>query len=170
MKKILIIGCGASGKSTLARKLGHMLQIPVIHLDMFFWRSGWEETESNEWRNIVSELCKKETWIMDGNFGESADLRYAAADTVIFLDRSPIVCLSRWFKRYLRFRRGGRPDMTEGCIEKFDLEYLKWIWKFTKKSRPQIFKRIEKFGTHAKFVRLTSEKDVKNFLLNISKS
>lgn len=60
MKKVLIIGSGGAGKSTLSQKLGAKLAIPVIHLDMHFWKPGWVEAERTEWRANVEAMCKQE--------------------------------------------------------------------------------------------------------------
>lgn len=167
MNKILIVGCGGSGKSTLARELGKKMALRVFHLDMHFWKPGWVETERARWRECVTQLAQTEAWIMDGNFGNCADITYGAADTIIFLDRPPVICLFRWLKRFISYRNGGRPDMTEGCYEKIDLQYLKWIWNFPRHSRPKIFSRIEQYGNKAQFIRLTSDKEISNFIESV---
>ena len=67
MKRILIIGAGGSGKTTLARRLAERTGLPLIHLDQLYWHSGWQATPTEEWRSKVDELIAGETWIMDGN-------------------------------------------------------------------------------------------------------
>ncbi len=86
MRRVMIIGSGGSGKSTLARQLGKILNIEVFHLDAIHWKPGWVETPLDEWKAIIDELTKKETWIIDGNYGDcTMETRIQAADTIIFL-------------------------------------------------------------------------------------
>src|SRR5690349_18913828 len=99
MKRVVVIGSGGSGKSTFSRELGRATGIPVIHLDREFWRPGWEETPKDEWNALVAELLAGESWIMDGNFGGTREMRMQAADTIIFLDLPRRVCLYRILKR-----------------------------------------------------------------------
>ena len=118
MRRVLVIGCGGAGKSTLARKLGERLGLEVIHLDVHFWRPGWVQTPDEEWIPIVDELIEKESWIIDGSFNGTLDRRMARADTVIFLDLPRWRCLVRAIKRLLKYRAAtgptSRPDAPNG--------------------------------------------------------
>src|SRR5882724_2173258 len=114
MNKILIIGSGGAGKSTFAERLGQVLKIEVVHLDVLYWKPGWVETPKPEWRKTVAELVKRESWIIDGNYSGTFDIRLEACDTVIFLDVARAFCLWRVLKRWMLYRHGGRPDMAEG--------------------------------------------------------
>lgn len=86
MKKIMLIGSGVSGKSTLARQLGNILNIQVYHLDAIFWKPNWEGVSKEEQISIQTDLVKKDEWLIDGNYGGTLDIRMDAADTIIFLD------------------------------------------------------------------------------------
>src|SRR5262245_53158006 len=119
MNRILIIGSGGSGKSTLAKDLGEATGIEVIHLDKLHWKPGWVGPDKAEWHETVRCALEKESWIMDGNFGGTMEMRMAVADTVIFLDLPRMVCIRRALKRFIRYRGTNRPDMTKGCNEKF---------------------------------------------------
>src|SRR5947209_9630130 len=127
MRRVLVIGSGGAGKSTFARRLGKLLDLQVIHLDVNYWKPGWVETPKDEWRRKVEELAKGDAWIIDGNYSGTLDMRLAACDTVVFLDLPRTVCIRRVLKRVLTYRDGTRPDMAEGCTEKFDFEFLRWI-------------------------------------------
>lgn len=83
MKKIIVIGSGGSGKLTFSRLLGEKLGIPVIHLDQLFWQSGWTRRPTDEWLAQLNQELEKETWIMDGNFGATREMRIRHADTII---------------------------------------------------------------------------------------
>lgn len=112
MKRVIIIGSGGAGKSTLARRLGEKTGIEVIHLDMLYWKPGWVKTGKEEWCEIVRQATEKESWIMDGNFGGTFEMRAEAADTIIFLEISRLVCLYRVLKRLFFYRNTQRPDMA----------------------------------------------------------
>jgi adenylate kinase family enzyme len=114
MKKIVIIGSGGAGKSTLATQLGEMLNLEIIHLDKLYWQAGWVEPLKDEWKKTVEDLLKRDSWIMDGNFGGTIEMRLKACDTAIFLDFPRTVCLYRVIKRRLTYRNTSRPDMAEG--------------------------------------------------------
>src|SRR5215510_1198271 len=109
MKKILVIGSGGSGKSTVATRLGALLDLEVIHLDQFFWRPGWISLSPEDWAQTVTELLDRESWIIDGNYSGTLELRFRKCDTIIFLDLSRWLCLWRIVTRALRYRNANRP-------------------------------------------------------------
>jgi adenylate kinase family enzyme len=137
MQRIAVIGCAGSGKSTFARRLGERLGVSVTHLDALYWRPGWAETPKDEWRETVARLVADERWLIDGNYGGTLDLRLETADTVIYLDLPRRVCLWRVVKRWAMYGRRSRPDMAEGCRERLDPRFLKWIWQYPGNSRPK---------------------------------
>lgn len=165
MRRILLIGSGGAGKSTLARTLAERTELPLIHLDALYWRPGWVETPAAEWRGIVAGLLQREAWVMDGNFGSTLDLRLAACDTVIFLDLSPAVCLWRVMKRRLRYRGESRPDMTQGCPERLDLDFLLWIAFYRLRRRKAILgKLVAAAGNGKRAIVLNSDAAVAAFV------
>src|SRR5437879_8580011 len=82
MKRVLVIGSGGTGKTTVARRLAQRTGLPLIHLDLLYWRPGWQPTPGEEWHETVRRLVAGESWIIDGNYGVTLDLRVAACDTV----------------------------------------------------------------------------------------
>ena len=164
MKRILVIGSGGSGKSTFATQLGQLLNLEVIHLDKFFWKSGWVEPPRDEWLQTVSELVNRDSWIIDGNYSGTLELRMQRCDTIVFLDLSRLLCIWRIVKRNLRYRRGGRPDMAEGCLEKLDPKFVSWVWNYSRRSRPKVLKLIRTYADGKRIVWLRSKADVEKFL------
>ncbi|BAZ43015.1 topology modulation protein [Chondrocystis sp. NIES-4102] len=144
-KRIVIIGCCGAGKSTLAKILGEKLDLPVIHLDTYYWQPGWQETEENDWLTIQQELIKNSCWIIDGNYINTMDIRLAVADTIIWLDFNRYLCLWRVLKRYLQYSGKTRPDMATGCLERFNWEFLQYVWNFNQIHRPTILEQIAKY-------------------------
>lgn len=143
MRKIMIIGCGGSGKSTFAVQLSKRLMIPVFHLDQLFWKPGWVETPRVEWISTLESLCRQDAWIMDGNFGGTIDVRFASSDTVLFFDLPTRTCLSGALRRLITFRGRSRPDMAPGCPERLDFKYLWWVSTFRLKRRRKILRKLE---------------------------
>ena len=169
MKRIIIIGSGGAGKSTLARKLGELTNLPVIHLDSVFWKPYWTPTPKDEWTKSVAEIISAEKWIVDGNFGSTMDIRIQRADTIILLDLPPMVCVYSVVKRVLKHRNKTRPDMGADCPEKADLEFLKWVWNFRRKSLPTVLRKLEE--TEGKtIIRLKSRREMDLFLKELEKN
>ncbi|WP_214699923.1 MULTISPECIES: DNA topology modulation protein [unclassified Exiguobacterium] len=163
MKRIMIIGSGGAGKSTLARQLGERLQLDVYHLDALMWRPGWVMASREERISIQQQLVKKDEWIIDGNFGNTLDLRLQAADTVILIDLPRIVCIYRVFKRVVRYHGTTRPDMGASCEEKLDFAFLKWVWNFPNIQRLQLLQQIEQHPTKLNLIHLKSSRAVRTF-------
>lgn len=169
MKKILIIGSSGAGKSTFARRLSAATCLPVVHLDRLFWNPGWVETPKDEWHERVEKILREDRWIMDGNFSGTLDMRIAASDTVIFLETPRLVCIYRILKRVVLYRPGSRPDMAEGCHERFNWEFLKWVWDYPHRSKPKVEKLLEKYQGEKKVIRLKSKREAEEFLAGCTK-
>lgn len=164
MRKVILIGSGGAGKSTLARQLGSKLKLKVYHLDALFWQPNWVGLPKDEQRKIQNELVKKKKWIIDGNYGGTMDIRLNAADTIIFLDLHRTICVYRAIKRMLQYRNKTRPDMGAGCKERLDFGFLKWIWNYPKAKRPGILKKLEQLTAEKRVVILKSPKHIQEFL------
>jgi adenylate kinase family enzyme len=167
MKRVLIIGSGGAGKSTFARRLSEKTGLEVIHLDVLYWKPNWVESGKDEWQKTIEEVIKRDSWIMDGNFSGTLNVRIPAADTVIFLDFPRLVCVYRIFKRLMLYRKGTRPDMAEGCGEKFDWEFTKFVWNYKTRSKPKVEALLKRFENEKTIVRLKSKSEVEKFLSNI---
>lgn len=79
-KKILIVGCGGAGKSTLAVEMGNKFKLPVVHLDKLYWLPNWEIRPSEEFDSLLEDQLKKDEWIVDGNYDRTFELRLRYAD------------------------------------------------------------------------------------------
>lgn len=171
MEKVIIIGCGGAGKSTLALRLGIVLGRKVYHLDALYWKPGWVTTEKAEWKERISQILEEESWIMDGNYGGTMDMRADAADSIIFLDYSTPRCLYGIFKRRIMYHGKTRPDMNEGCPERLDWEFIKWVAQYKRHKAPAIIKKLDDLKLQGKTVyHFTSPRETEEFLAKLSES
>lgn len=168
MKRVLIIGAGGAGKTTLARRLAAHLQLPLIHLDEHHWRAGWNPMPPDEWRVRVRELIAADAWIMDGNYGGTLDLRLAACDTVLFLDFPRHVCLWRVLRRRMWRSSRARAELPPGCPERVTLSFLVWVWTYPTRRREGIMRRLTVLGQEKCIRVLRSAHEVEQFMNEIS--
>ena len=136
MERVIIIGCGGSGKWWVAKVLGAKTGLPVVHLDQIFWSPGnWNHLDRSEFDHLLKLELEKPQWILDGNYDRTLPMRLEKCDTVIWLDYSRVVCIFQWIKRVIINWGKARGDMAPGCNEWFDPEFAGWVWKFNKKNR-----------------------------------
>ena len=166
MERVVIIGCGGAGKSTLARSLGEKTGLPVVHLDKLFWKPGWVESTREEIDGIIQWEIRKDRWIIDGNYNRTLTMRMERCDTVIYLDFSRFACLWGVMKRILTTHGTVRPDMGAGCPERFDLEFLKWVWNFNKTKRKQYYELLNSLEDKNVII-LRSRREVNAFVKNL---
>ncbi len=163
-ERIVIIGSCGAGKSTLARTLGKQLNLPVIHLDAYYWQPRWQETDQDKWQKIQQELIKVNSWIIDGNYYNTIDIRLAAADTIIWLDFNRYLCLWRVIKRYLKYPDKVRPDMAAGCPERLNWEFFQYVWSFPKLHRPKILDKLAEYQASKQIIILRNPRQVLDLL------
>lgn len=142
--RIIIVGNSGSGKSFLSKELSTITGLPLIHLDVEYWRPNWEKTPKEEWVKKQTDLISKEKWIIDGNYNGTIELRYKVADLIIFLDINRFICLISALKRH----GTKRTDLPQYLEEKLDFEFIqfcKWIWSFSKMGRQTIMELHKKY-------------------------
>lgn len=167
--RIMIIGSGGAGKSTLSRRLGEITSLPVIHLDAEHWQPGWVETPKEEWRRKVEIVAGNERWIIDGNYSGTLPMRLQKADTVIFLDYPWWVCLWRVCLRIARYRGQSRPDIGPGCPERFNGEFIRWVCvDFPCRSRPRLLNLLEQYREGRQMLIHRSPGETRRWLAEIS--
>lgn len=145
MKRILIIGCCGAGKSTLALALAAKLNLLVCHLDKLFWLAGWVENSSEQFDAELAEVLKNDAWIMDANYNRTLPERLKYANAVIYLDYPRHICLFRTLKRIFCFHGRARADMSVDCPERFDWEFLRYVWNFHRDMRPKLVHALQNF-------------------------
>ena len=141
MKKIIVIGCPGSGKSTVSRALHNKAGIPLYHLDMMYWNADKTTVEKSVFLERLSVALEKDEWIIDGNYGSTMELRMAACDTVIFLDYPLDVCLDG-----IKERRG-KPRSDLPWIEtEDDEEFIEFIKSYNEQQKPRVLELFKKYS------------------------
>jgi len=165
MKKIVVIGSPGAGKTTFANQLGDILGIEIIHLDRHFWYSRWWE-HSRKIRKIREQelTANKEQWIIEGTYLGSSTHRLNQADTIIFLDVPPVLCLQRLIKRHYELRGCSRSDIPERCTDKLNLRCILKVLVFPFRGRKELEKRLRNC-LPKEIIPLHSNTEVQDFLL-----
>ena len=163
MKRIMVIGCPGSGKSTFSKALHEITDIPLYHLDMMYWNADRTTVDKAVFREKLSSTIQKSQWIIDGNYGSTIELRLQACDTVIFLDYPVDVCLNG-----IRERRGkARTDLP--WIEKSDeedAEFIEFIKNYNSQSRPEVMALLDKYPNKNIYI-FKSRDEANEFLIKL---
>src|SRR5476649_952202 len=131
MQRIIVVGSQGSGKTRLSLALGKKLGLPVIHLDVLYWRPGWKPSDTEDFRARVADAIAGEGWVIDGSFsGLAMDLTLSRSDKLIVIERSRWLTVWRVLWRSAFQRHGQRTDLPEGCPEMFDWSVVKQSWRY----------------------------------------
>ncbi|WP_421038351.1 DNA topology modulation protein FlaR [Streptococcus hyointestinalis] len=169
--KMVIIGYSGAGKSTLAKKLADFYKLPLLHLDKLRFLSNWQaRSKADITADIQAFLDTHDSWVMEGNLSSCLfEERLNAADKIIILHLPRLTCLKRAYKRYRQHRGYTRDSMAEGCPERFDLDFIKWI--LIDGRHPKIQKQFQSVleNYSDKTFHLTSQMDIDTFLQDMKK-
>jgi len=164
VQRALVIGCSGAGKSTFARTLGKLSGLPVIHIDQLFWQPNWVQVPHDVYLARLDEAVSGERWIIDGNNPSTLDRRIPRADTIIWLHRSRAVCYWRIMQRVIGSYGRVRPDMAPGCPERFDWQFMKYIWRFPRDYHPRMVGALERHDAWGRTVMLRNDAEARAFL------
>ncbi len=155
MKRVVIFGRGASGKSILAVHLGEITGLPVIELDKVFWRPGLVATPRDQWVEVQERLVKKNGWIMDGDLGpyDAVEVRLRAADTIIFLDFSLVRCAWRAVRR-----------------SREHVDFWLWLLRYRGQSRLALLEAIANHAANAKLHVLHNPEALRRFVAEVDRN
>lgn len=163
MKRVVVLGICGAGKSTFSRALQRKLGLPLYHLDQIFWQSGWKSIAKEELKSEVLKIAATDEWIIDGGYLSCIHERLVRADTVILLDYSRYQALWRVMKRVVKFYGRVRPDMTEGCPEQIDWEFVRYVWSYPENQGLQTEEALKQYSNF-KVIRLKGDRATKQWL------
>jgi len=172
-RRVLVIGMAGSGKSTFSLALSAKTGLPVIHLDLHYWKPGWVKPSEIEWREKQRCVLAGEAWIADGNYYETVDVPLERAESVVFLDMPWWICAGRAFRRGLR-KPGG--EMPEGCEDSVRRRLRdEWgivgrVWRRRRSDPDRARAMVSEHGAHAAVHVLGSKREAKGFLSRLSRA
>lgn len=144
MRKIMIIGCPGSGKSTFGENLHKKLNIPLYHLDLIKWKIDGSAVSKSTFLKKLEEIFIEKDWIIDGNYNSTIEMRLKECDTVFFLDYPLDICLNG-----IKSRKGKiRKDITwdNNINEEENTEFMKFIKDYNRNSKPIIMDLLQKYN------------------------
>ncbi len=167
MQRVMIVGGPGSGKSTLARKLGARTGLPVFHMDHIHWQAGWVERPLAEKIPISLAVHARDRWIFEGGLSRTYADRVARADTFIWLDMPVALRFWRVVRRSVIYLGRSRPDLPDGCVERFGRETLafwQFIWRTKQTSRVSLQAIVDHPPPHLTVVHLQCLRAVQQYL------
>ena len=165
MKKIIVIGCPGSGKTTFAEKLRDKTGLPLFYLDAIWHKPDRTHITREEYDTRLSEILALDSWIIDGNYSRTMERRLAACDTVFLFDLPTEVCLEGAVAR-LGKERYDLPWIDTELDPKLKAE----IEEFPQKNLPAIYALLEKYKDGKTVVIFKSREGVNKFLLNFKEN
>lgn len=168
MQRVMVMGSSGSGKSTFAQRLSDITGIPFVSVDALFWRPGWVEPDRESFRERLAEAARQPRWIMDGNYpSHLVELRRDACDTLIWFDLPRLTCMLGITRRIASTYGQVRPEMGEGCPEKIDFEFLRYVWTYRQQQRPTLLRYFEGLRADQSLICFTDRAQADDYLRQI---
>ncbi|MFG3643564.1 topology modulation protein [Micromonospora sp. NPDC047762] len=165
MDRIAIIGCGGSGKSTVARQLARVLDVPLTHLDATYYDQHWKPLQQDEFAAQQEKIVAGERWIIEGNYAGTLPIRLAAADTVIFLDLPATTCL--WGIAQRRWRYRGGQHHQDGVYDRITWNFVRYVLSYRRTMRPRVQNLLREHGPHVRLITLTSRRQAAHLIKRV---
>lgn len=158
MKRVIVIGCPGSGKTTFTEKLSKCTGLPLFYLDAIWHKPDKTHIPREEFDQRILEIFATDEWIIDGNYGRTVEMRLKECDTVILFDLPTEVCLQGATERLGK----DRYDMpwTE---KELNPEFEGFIKDFADNSLPKLYELIEKYRAEKQVVIFKIRKEADDF-------
>lgn len=167
-RRVMVMGPCGSGKSTVARRLGALLGLPVTHMDQLHHGPGWEPRLKADFEADLTAAAAAPEWIIDGNHFGLSQQRLDRADLVVMLDLPRRITFPRIVKRIVTGLGKVRPDSAPGCPERLDLGFLWYSWRWQSSKRPAWLTLLAPHRDRS--IHLTSDAQVDAFLAGLQPS
>lgn len=164
MKKIIVIGCPGSGKSTFARKLRDITGLPLYYLDMIWHKPDKTTVTREEFDTELEKILEKDSFIIDGNYGRTLEKRFLCCDTVFLFDLPTEVCLEG-----ARSRIGKKRDDLPWTETELDGQFKEWIIGFRERELRNIYAFVEKYRSEREIHIFKTRQEADSFLLSLEK-
>lgn len=158
MEKVMVIGSPGAGKSTFARKLRDITNLPLYHLDMLWHKPDKTTVSKEEFDLRLDEILKNNQWIIDGHYHRTLKARLEKCDTVFLLDFPLDVCLAG-----VENRIGKKREDMPWIETEFDEEFKQYIIEFPENRLKETYELLEKYRGEKEIIIFRSRKDVDNY-------
>lgn len=162
MKKIIVIGCPGSGKSTFSKKINTILNLPLYHLDMMYYNEDSTHITGEEFLKKMSKIFEKESWIIDGNYQKTLEIRIKECDTIFLFDISTDLCIKGVESR-VGVKRSDLPWIEEKIEEDFKNEII----NFKEEKIPKIYELIEQYKNEKEIIIFKSREESDKYIENL---
>lgn len=171
-RKIAIIGCAGSGKTTLAFRLAQLTELPLYHLDQYYWKPGWQREEWEQFQKIHDELCQRPEWIIEGPYTKLLQNRLEHADVIVYLDIPRTQCLLRVIRRAWTHRGESIPGSPKDCPQRIMsrgfFDFLLWIWNFKSRNHDFIMHLLHEHPSQPTVYVVSNDQEIEKLLHDIT--
>jgi adenylate kinase family enzyme len=167
LNRIAIIGNAGGGKSTLARKLGESLHIPVHHIDLLQWKPGWMRASADEFDYEHDQWLASPEWIIDGwGRWDVIVTRFDLADTIVFVDFQIALHYGWAIKRQVQSIVAPRPDWPPpGCsATSITWRLFRLMWDLHRNTRPKLLELVMNYRDRKRVEHIRSPRELERFL------
>lgn len=164
-QRVMVLGCSGSGKSTLSQTLAERLDLRYISMDRdILWLPGWQLRERADQARLMEEAVAGARWVFDGSGPRTMPMRLERADIAIWLRPPRFVSIRGILSRWIRYLGRVRPDMADGCPEKMDMDFFRYVWNFERDHAPRIEQQFALFGANVPVLMLKSHAETAQLL------
>ena len=161
MLKVIVIGSPGAGKSVFSQKLKDITGLPLYHIDMLYHKTDGTHISKEELENKFKEIFKKDSWIIDGNYQKTLEMRLKECDTAILLDYPTEVCISG-----AESRIGKKREDMPWVEEKLDEKFKQDIIDFSNKKLPHIYELLDKYKDNINVIIFKTREEADNYIEN----